>query len=170
MATVGPYYSTQWTTAFITKPTAPVSAALFQGNSFAKRFDYTQAATGTDGDAVYLCQLPPMAVIIMAKSSFVFSAWSGSTVLGIGWLGYTTAAGAAVAASASGLLSALVISAAGVCYGHALILAASTVRQAYALDYRQFDSQDPVTITATISGAAPLAAATLTGWITYTVN
>lgn len=167
MATVGPYFTTQWTQAYITRPVAPIAATLYKGDLFWKRFDYTQAATGTDGDQVYLVKLPPGAAIVMPMSSFSFSAWTASTVLGVGWLAYETAAGVAVAASASGLLSGAVISAAGAVFGHELVLAASSVRQAYALDFRQFDSKDEVTITATLSGAAPLAAATLVGWICY---
>lgn len=174
MATVGPYYSTEYQAAHVTVPTTPGNspnhANIWGGYLRRKKFTYTQAAAGTAEDLVYLVKVPANSVVIMGLSMFKFSAWDTSTTLNVGWLAYEDTDGDAVAADENGLMDGVAIDAAGHVFGGALILAASAVAQAYIVDEKEFNSNDEVTITATLADVAPTATDTLTGWITYQVN
>lgn len=173
MATTGPYYSTEYTTLYSSNPAVPGNSSLHSniwgGGLFRKKFTYTQAALGTAGDLVYLVKVPANCVVIMALSMFKFSAWDNSPTLDVGWLAYNDTDGDAISADENGLMDGVDISAAGHVFGGALILAASAVAQAYIVDEKEFDSNDEVTITATLADQAPSADDTLTGWIAYSV-
>lgn len=171
MATVGPYNSTEYAAAYVNHPSIPGNAPnyvnIWGGDIKRRDFTYAQAATGTADDIVRLCKVPANSVVIMGLSLFKFSAWTASTTLNVGWLAFTTPAGVATAADENGLMDGVAIDAAGHVFGGALILAASAVAQAYIVDEKEFDAKEEVAITATLADVAPLAAATLTGWIAY---
>ena len=175
MATVGPYYSEQYQTAYISNPNIPGNSHL-NGNDWGapirrRPFTYTQAATGTAEDLVYLVKVPSNCVVIMALSYFKFSAWDNSPTLNVGWLAYVdSSSGAAVAADENGLLDGVAMAAAGAVFAGQLLLASSNAAQAYIVDSKEFNSKEEVTITATLADQAPSATDTLTGWIAYTTE
>jgi hypothetical protein len=171
MATVGPYYSTEYTLNYRTVPPDVAVHRNKQSNVRGKIFSYTQAATGTDGDLVYLCRLPAGSRILLPLSYIYVSAWSASTVLDVGWAAYVDPTGAAVVADPDGLIDGLDISNAAVMLYFGQVTTVGTtntlIQIPAALIHREFNSRSDVEITATIAGAAPLAAATIDGFIAY---
>lgn len=173
MATVGPYYSTEYSLLYRTVPSDVSVHRNKRNEKRIERFSYTQAATGTDGDLVYIAKVPGNCRILLPEFFLHTSDWTASTVLDVGWGAYTEVDGDAVAADPDGLIDGLDISLGGVGVYWGLVNTVSTTNTltivpAGQID-KEFNSRHPVDITFTIAGAAPLAAATLNGWITYVV-
>ena len=175
MATVGPYYSTEYTALY---RTLPADVAVHRNKRNEKRieyFTYTQAATGTDGDNVVLCKIPGNARVLLPELFIAFSAWTALTLLSVGWGAYTEVDGTAIAEDEDGLINDLDISLAaiGKFFGLNRYNVGATTATPHddptGLFSREFNSRAPVDIIASIDGAAPLATATLEGFVTYVV-
>lgn len=136
-------------------------------NSYGKlrmqKINYTQLATGTDGDELNLIKLPPGRVSLIGGLSYLrFSAWTASTVIKVGWLAYKDPFGVDVAASLSGIIASQSIATAA-----QVMLSPITVDADGVI---LFESLGGVVLQAEITGAAPLAAAVLNGVFVYAVE
>ena len=173
MATVGPYYTTEYNALY---RTLPADVGVHRNKRSHKRieyFTYTQAATGTDGDQVFAVKVPGVSRILLPELFIHMSDWTASTVLDVGWAAYTEIDGDAVAADPDGLIDGLDISNGGVAVFFGMVLTVSTTNTLTiapaGLLSKEFNSRHPVDITFSLLGAAPLAAATLQGYVTYVV-
>lgn len=166
-------YSAQFEDLVIDTPPSRVDEDLAFGGLRLLRFTFTNPASGglsTIGDQIYLRKVPPTCQIYVPLCYFKFSAWDTNTVLDIGWLAYTTPAGAAVAADDDGLLNDLDVDAAGWWTMGTTLTSTSTVaHNAPVVDVKEIRAREPVTITATFRTAAPTASDTLTGWLAVAV-
>ena len=147
-------YSTQYTQLYLSEKRASPGLGM-RGKSNSPVIDFNQGASaGTIGDTILLEKLPaPSVRILPAKWIIEVNGWTAATTLSIGWKAYRDRKGAAVAASANGIVNALAISTDGRVH-----LAANAALQ--VMD-KQFASREGVDIVATINGAAPAANATL---------
>lgn len=171
MATVGPYYSDQYTLEFLTTPPGTTVHRREHGNPLRiKRFTYTQAATGTAGDLVNLGHVPGDCMIILPYCFVTTSAWTASTVLDLGFAQYTEHDGDVIVADPDGLVDGLAISAVTVYFGQVTtVTTTNTLVRTPDITVKTFNSREPVLITANIMAVAPLAAATLEIFLAYTV-
>lgn len=124
-------------------------------------FHYTQVATGTIDDFLYLVKVPGDARIIVPACFFSFSAWDTNTLLDVGWAAYENKQGVLQVADFDGLIDGLDIDAAGVYTG--------ALTQAPALYDKEFSSRHEVDIVAQFRVAAPTATDTLIGHIAYLI-
>jgi hypothetical protein len=173
MATVGPYYSTEYDLLYRTLPADVGVHRNKRSHKRIERFSYAQAATGTDGDLVYAVKVPGVSRILLPELFIYMSDWTTSTTLDVGWDAYTEVDGDAVAADPDGLIDGLDISNGGVAVFFGMVLTVTTTNTltivpAATID-KEFNSRHPVDITFTIAGAAPLAAAVLHGYVTLVV-
>jgi hypothetical protein len=153
-------YSTEYANAFTSTPRSNNYAYGTRLRCF--DFTYTQVATGTAGDTILLCKLPPHSTVDMYRSWFQFSGWTSGATLSIGWQAYTDEDGTTQALSAAGLLSAVSMTADGAWVGG--LLSVATPDDSNPVTPRKvFNNRTPVTLYATVGSQAPGAADVLSG-------
>lgn len=120
------------------------------------RFDFDQgAAAGDIGSTVSLIQIPPGSTRIYLRDCLVaFSAFGAARTLNIGYAAYKDRDGNDVAAAPAAFVSALDVSAAGT---------SSFAGVVGGEESFLFESQDAVTILATVAGGTIPVDATLNG-------
>lgn len=155
-------FSTEYTAQYITVPRGNVSGVQFRFGSFS----YTQAANGTAGDTILLIKLPPQSVVDMYRSWFAWAGWTSGATLSVGWKAYVDMDGAAQAASAAGLLSAVSLTADGA-WSHGMLVVATPDDSNPVTAIKDFNNRDEVILFATIGTQAPGAADTLSGSLCY---
>jgi len=152
--------SLQYANAYVTRPTVPnysYGAALREFF-----FSYTQVLVGTAADTILLCKLPPQSTLVMIMSYFEWATFTATATLSIGWQAYTDVNGAAVALSAAGLLSSLLLTTDRTWSG-GMLLTATPDDSIPVVNRKVFNNSTEVTIYATIGVAAPGVGATLSG-------
>jgi len=158
-------YSVEWTAGFISSP-----RGNFPGYHFdPKYFTYVQAATGTAADTILLRQLPPHCALDMYLSWFAFSGWTSGATLSIGWKAYKDEDGTTQAASAAGLLSAVVMTGGGA-WVQGMLVVATPDDSIPVVGMKVFNNREPVTIFATIGTQAPAATNVLNGMLACYVS
>ena len=150
--------SVQFAAQYVTVP----RGNIYMGGWRFQDFDYVQAANGTAADTIRLVKLPPQSVLDMFRSWFEWSGWTSGATLSIGWAAYTTMEGAAVAASAAGLLSVVSLSVDGA-WSHGMLVVATPDDSLPVVGRKDFNNRDEVTLYATIGTQAPGAADILNG-------
>lgn len=126
-------------------------------------FSFTQGAAAGDATSTAdLVKLPPGRVRVLEELSKIrFSAFGASRVLDIGYKTYTGNDGVAVAADDDGFATDIDVSAAG---------NATFAEANHAANTHLFQSRDGVTVYATVAGGTIPAAATLSGYVVYTMD
>ena len=153
-------YSVEYTAGFISSP-----RGNFLGYHFdPKYFTYVQAANGTAADTILLRQLPPHCAVDMFLSWFSFSGWTSGATLSVGWKAYKDEDGVTVAASAAGLLSAVVMTGGGA-WAQGILVVSTIASSAPVVGLKVMNNREPVTIFATIGTQAPAATNVLNGMI-----
>ena len=129
------------------------------------RFDYDQVAEGAIGTVVELVKLPAGRVRVLGRESSMYHNLTTATVdLDVGWAAHVDFAGDAVAADPDGLDNDIDCETAGV-------IRLGTVAAVLAeCQSKVFESQEGVTITATVKTAVIAAADTLKGYIAYILD
>ena len=126
-------------------------------------FYYTQVALGTIGDTINLVRIDcPRMVVDMFKSWFLFTGWTATATLSIGWRAYTDVDGVPVAEDAAGLLSAVLLTADGA-WSHGMLVVATPDDSLPVVGRKVFNNRGAVTLFATIGVAAPGAGDILNG-------
>lgn len=125
---------------------------------------FTQSGAGDANSLINLVKLPPGKVTLIGNLSFLrFSAFGTGTTLDVGWTAYTNSSGTAVAADIDGLDDGIDVSAAGT-------MNLGTNTGVTSGDSYTFDSRDGVVIQGKAIGAGIPDAATIKGFIAYTVD
>ena len=145
-------YSAQWTSAYITSPRGNTYAWGTRQRGFF--FNYTQVLAGAANDTIMLMKLPPHSRLHMWESWFEWATATATAQLNVGWAAYKDEDGATVAASAAGLLSAVVITSDGG-WSHGMHVIATPDDSRPVVGVKVFNNREPVTIYATIGVAAP---------------
>jgi hypothetical protein len=117
-------------------------------------FTYTQSGAGTAGDNVLLTTLPGGTLRVL-QVSVTYSAFGASRTLKIGHTGYTSIANAAVAASTTAFLASTSIASAG-----------TTTTDITT----KWTSREGMAISGLVEGGTLPDAATLTGYVLYTID
>jgi len=157
-------YSTQWSNAYITRPSGHNYAYGARGRVLP--FDYTQVLVGTIADTILLGKLPPQSTLLMLESAFWFTTFTATATIDIGWAAYTDVDGVAVVADPDGLIDGVLLTTASTWAGGMLLL--STPDDSAPITNRKvFNNRDEITIFATILIAAPGVGATLNGYFNY---
>ena len=129
------------------------------------RFDYDQVAEGAIGTVIELVKLPAGRVRVLGRESNMYHNLTTATVdLDVGWDAYTDFAGDAVAADPDGLDDNIDCETAGV------VRLGSVAAVLAEAESKVFESQEGVTITATVKTAVIAAADTLKGYIAYILD
>lgn len=155
-------YSTEWTASYITSP---------RGNNYQQgarkrgfRFNYTQVLAGAAADTILLMKLPPHSTISMYESWIRWASATATATLSLGWAAYTDEDGAAVALSAAGLLSSILLTADGA-WSHGMLIVATPDDSIPVVPTKILNNRTPVTLYATIGVAAPGVGFTMEGRI-----
>lgn len=146
-------------------PQSFTSTRELSGRLRVATFEYTNATGGTieDGSTVNLVKLPKNRVKVIGTLSQVkTSALGGSRVLKAGFRAFTKLDGSDQNADDDALCAALDVAAAGVHTLSNLIATAGTALQ--------LESQDGVTLFATVTGGTVPNGATIKGQIVYVVD
>lgn len=143
--------------------------AVPHGNNYAEGaryreffFSYTQVLAGAAADTILLLKLPPQSILSMIRSYLEWSAFTATATLDIGWQAYVDVDGTTQAASAGGLMTALLLTTASI-WSAGMLLTATPDDSKPVIARKVFNNRDPVTIFATIGVAAPGVAALLSG-------
>ena len=153
----------------VTKLDAVPAEVLAMDESHGKvricRFDYSQVAQGAIGTVIELVKLPAGRVRVLGRESNLYRSALGATVtLDVGWAAYKDFAGDAVAADPDGLDDGTDVAAAGV---QRLGTVAAVLAEA---ESKVFESQEGVTIMATIGVAVIPASGILKGYIAFVLD
>lgn len=117
---------------------------------------------GAAADTILLCKLPAQATLYMIQSYVEWSVFTATATLDIGWRAYTDVNGTPVAASAGGLLTALLLTTASI-WSQGMLLTATPDDFKPVVSRKVFNNRDEVTIFATIGVAAPGVGSLLSG-------
>jgi hypothetical protein len=153
-------YSQEWTAKFISTPRGNIYAPGARPRGMP--INYTQVLAGAANDTILLNQLPPHSTVSMWES---WVRWTGATAtatLSLGWQAYRDEDGLVVAANPAGLLSGVLLTAAGGWNGGMLVVATPD-DSLPVVDELVLNNRGPVTIVATIGVAAPGVGMTLKG-------
>ena len=153
-------YSTQYTAGFLAVP--PGHTYAYGGGVRSFPFDYTQVLAGAAGDTILLMKAPPQCRILMISSAFWWASFTATATLDLGWQAYVDMDGVTQAASAGGLLTALLLTTDSTWSG-GMLLTSTPDDSKPVVNRKVFNNRDPVTIFATIGVAAPGVGATLNG-------
>lgn len=158
------YYSEQ-VTKLDAIPVEPLNVDELHGKIRIARFDYDQVAEGAANSIIELVKLPAGRVRLLgANSKLYHNLTTGTVDLDVGWGAYTNMAGTAVDADADGLDDNVDCESAGV-------VGLGTVAAVLAeCQTKVFESQEGVTITATIKTAVIAADDTIKGYIAYVMD
>lgn len=130
-------------------------------------FSYVQVANGNIGDEINLMRLDCQRTVVeMFRTWLAWSAWTAGATFSLGWRAYTDMDGAAVVASAAGLLSGVALDVAGA-WSHGMLVVATPNDSLPVVNIKAFNNRTPVVIYATINATAPAAADTFEGSIGY---
>lgn len=127
-----------------------------------KKFSYTQVLAGDIADTILLCKLPAQSELLMIQSWLRWATFTATAQLNIGWAAYVDVDGVTQAASAAGLLSALVLTTASTWKGGVLLLATMDDFNPVVTN-KVFNNRNEITLFATIGVAVPGIGATLNG-------
>jgi hypothetical protein len=146
-------YTAEYNNAFVAVPPAHNYAYGAAIRYFP--FNQVRTASGTANDLVYVAKLPPQALLDMLLSWVSFKAATATETLDLGWDAYRDMDGTLQAASAGGLLSAILMTTDGVWRGGALITGAAIAQSLPVVYTKAFNNRDPVLIYATLKVANP---------------
>src|SRR5262245_36155665 len=127
---------------------------------------YTQVLAGAANDTILLGRLPPRSTWSPWKTTFRWTGFTSGATLSVGWQAYRDEDGVLQAASAAGLLSAILLTAAGSWNGGMLIVATPD-DSLPVVDEKVFNNRAEVQLYATIGAQAPGAGAVLYGEIGF---
>lgn len=148
--------------SMIAHPPVVQRANVIHGKVRIMAFNFTQVGTGTAASIARLVDLPSGRVTYLAGSSFFkWSAMGSARVMDIGWAAYRDKSGVVVAASLNGIHDDLNVAAAG---------SSVALHSALVNGYKEFESSTGVTITAQVNAGTLPAAATINGYVMYTVE
>lgn len=140
-------YSVQYSRSFIDSP--PGNNYGYGARLRAFDIDYTQVLVGAANDTILLAKLPPYSTVDMMRSWFQFATFTDTATLSIGWAAYKDEDGATQAASAAGLLSAILLTTDGY-WSHGMLVVATPDDSPPVTPRKVFLNREPVTIYATI--------------------
>jgi hypothetical protein len=157
-------YSVEYLAQFVSVPRGNSYAQGSRGRSM--RFTYTQVLAGAANDTILLGQLPPHSIVSPWESWVRWTNATASATLSLGHQTYRDEDGVVVAASAAGILSAVLLTAPGA-WSHGLLVVATPDDSLPVVDELVLNNRGPVTIYATIGVAAPGIGMTLRGGLRF---